>query len=122
MLKSTHSPEENLAKTQGGDSGSGIDTGTSPPQRQQGAKTSSELSEEEKEREDHRKCKKCEVLQQKYEQLQSKLQGYEEAVRTHTSIKTAKELYRSTDGYQQFEFSVPFEPLRQHMIARLQFE
>ena len=65
-----------------------------------------------------RKCKNCEILQEKYEQLQSKLQGYEEAVRTHTSIKTAKELiYRSTDGYQRFEFSAPFEPLRQHMIA-----
>jgi hypothetical protein len=77
----------------------------------------SELSAKEKQRDDHRKCKNCEILQQKYEQLQSKLQGYEEVVRTHTSIKTAKELYRSTDGYQQFEFSVPFEPLRQHMIA-----
>jgi hypothetical protein len=73
---------------------------------------------EEKERESHRKCKNCEILQQKYEQLQSKLQGYKEAVRTQTSIKTAKELiYRSADGYQRFEFSAPFEPLRQHMIA-----
>ena len=78
----------------------------------------SELSEEEKERESHRKCKNYEILQQKYEQLQSKLQGYEEVVRTHTSVKTAKELiYRSSDGYQQFEFSVSFESLRQHMIA-----
>jgi hypothetical protein len=78
----------------------------------------SELSEEEKEREDHKKCKNCKILQQKYEQLQSKVQGYEEVVRTHTSIKTAKELFcRSTDGYQQFEFFVPFESLRQHMIA-----
>jgi hypothetical protein len=77
----------------------------------------SELCGDEKERESHRKCKNCEILQQKYEQLQSKLQGYEEVVRTHTSIKTAKELYRSTDGYQQLEFSVPFESLRQHMIA-----
>jgi hypothetical protein len=115
VLKPTHSPQENLVKTQGEGSGSGIDTGTSPPQPEQGARTGSELSE--KEREDHRKCKKYEVLQQKYEQLQSKLQGYEELVRTRTSIKTAKELYRSSDGYQQFEFSVPFEQLRQHMIA-----
>jgi hypothetical protein len=76
----------------------------------------SELSGEREERESHRKCKNCEILQQKYEQLQSKLQGYEEVVRTHTSIKTAKELYRSTDGYQQFEFSVPFELLRRHMV------
>jgi hypothetical protein len=78
----------------------------------------SELCGEEEERESHIKCKNCEILQEKYEQLQSKLQGYEEAVRTHTSIKTAKELiYRNTDGYQRFEFSAPFEPLRQHMIA-----
>jgi hypothetical protein len=78
----------------------------------------SELCGEEKERESHRKCKNCEILQQKYEQLQSKLQGYEEVVRTHTSVKTAKELiYRSADGYQQFEFSVSFESLRQDMIA-----
>ncbi len=77
----------------------------------------SELFEEE-EREDQRKCKHCEILQQKYELLQSKLQCYEEVVRTQTSIKTAKELmHTSTDGYQQFEFSVPFESLRQHMIA-----
>jgi hypothetical protein len=193
VLKPTHSLEENLAKTQGERSGSGIDTGTSPPQPEEGAKTininpdttafkpssaiaaqhicsvnqqpvcescstkdakimeleealknlktinygtdnhieassaqnrsynsfdNSELSEEEKERKSHRKCKNCEILQQKYELLQSKLQGYEEVVRTHTSIKSAKELiYRSTDGYQQFEFSVSFESLRQHMIA-----
>jgi hypothetical protein len=62
--------------------------------------------------------RKCEVLQQKCEQLQSKLEDYEEVVRTHTSIKSAEELmHRSTDGFQQFEFSVPSEPLRQHMIA-----
>jgi hypothetical protein len=78
----------------------------------------SELSGEEEERGSPRKCKNCEILQQKYEQLQSKLQGYKEAVRVQTSIKTAKELfYRSADGYQQFEFSVPLEPLRQHIIA-----
>ncbi|MGB8935131.1 MAG: hypothetical protein WCC17_08505 [Candidatus Nitrosopolaris sp.] len=77
----------------------------------------SELSGEEEERESHRRCANCEILQQKYEQLQSKLQGYE-VVRTQTSIKTAKELiYRSTDGYQHFEFSAPFEQLHQHMIA-----
>jgi hypothetical protein len=40
----------------------------------------SELSREEEERKSHRKCKNCEILQQKYEQLQSKLQGYKEAV------------------------------------------
>ena len=69
-------------------------------------------------REGHRKCKKCQVLQQKCEQLQIKLEDYEEAVRTHTSIKSAEELmHRSTYDYQQFEFSAPFEPLRQHMIA-----
>lgn len=76
-----------------------------------------ELSGEEV-RESRRKCKNCEILQQKCEELQSELEGYKEVVRiqTKTSIKTAKELY-STDDYHQIEFSVPFEPLHQHMIA-----
>src|SRR5215467_1519613 len=39
----------------------------------------SELSREEEEREGHRKCNKCQVLQQKCEQLQSRLRDYEEA-------------------------------------------
>jgi hypothetical protein len=37
VLKPTRSPEENLVKTQGEGSGSGIDTGTSPPQPKCGA-------------------------------------------------------------------------------------
>jgi hypothetical protein len=41
----------------------------------------------------------------------------EEAVRAHTSIKSAEELmHTSTDGYQQVEFSVPFELLRRRMV------
>ena len=41
----------------------------------------------------------------------------EEVVRTHTSIKSAEELKRrSIDAYQQSEFSVPYEPLRRHMV------
>ena len=67
---------------------------------------------------DHRKCKGCALLQQKNEQLQSKLEDYEEVVMTHTPIKSAEELmHRSTDGYHQFEFSFPFESLRQYMIT-----
>jgi hypothetical protein len=82
------------------------------------AHDNSELSGDEEERGGRRDCKKCVVLQQKYEQLQSKLEDYEEVLKTHTFIKSAEELmHRSTDGYQQFEFSPPFEPLRQHMIA-----
>ncbi len=85
----------------------------------------SELSGEEEEREGHRKFKKYEVLQQKYELLQQKcewlqsqVEDYEEVLRTRTPIKSAEELmHRSTDGYQQFEFSFPFERLHQHMIA-----
>jgi hypothetical protein len=93
-------------------------TNSSADNRNYNSFDNSELSGDDEERENQRKCKNCEILQQKNEQLQSKLQGYEEVVRARTSIKTAKELiYRSTDGYQQFEFSVPFEPLRQQMIA-----
>ena len=41
----------------------------------------------------------------------------EEAVRAHTFIKSTEELMsRSNDGYQPIEFSVPFEPLRRHMV------
>jgi hypothetical protein len=40
----------------------------------------------------------------------------EEVVRPHTLIKPAEELMHSgTDGYQQIEFSVPFEPLREYI-------
>ena len=133
-------PQQKVAVMQDGKSatvtekeiGTGLDT--SSPQPERDAETGININSdtiasmsynsldnsgpgEDKEREDHRKCKNCEILQQKYEQLQSKLQGYEEVVRVHTSIKTAKELYRSIAGYQQFEFSAPFEPLRQHMNA-----
>jgi hypothetical protein len=76
------------------------------------------LPTKEEETQGHRKCKGCALLQQKYAQLQSKVEDYEDVVRTYTPIKSAEELmHRSTDGYQQFEFSFPFEPLRQHMIA-----
>jgi hypothetical protein len=77
----------------------------------------SKLSEEEKERKCHRKCENCERLQQKCEELQSKLEGYRKALRIQTPIKTAKELmYAGTDGCQQFEFPVPFEQIRRHMV------
>jgi hypothetical protein len=77
----------------------------------------SELSEEEEERESHRKCKNCEIFQQKCEELQSKLEGYREALRIQTPIKTAKELmYTSTDDCQQFEFPVPTEQIRRHVV------
>ena len=40
----------------------------------------------------------------------------EEAVRSHTLIKSAQELmHRSTDGYQRIKFSVLFQPLREYM-------
>jgi hypothetical protein len=55
-------------------------------------------------------CKHCPAKDAKIMEL-------EEAVRALTSIKSVEELiHRSTDGYQQFEFSMPFEPLRRHMV------
>ena len=64
---------------------------------------------------EHKKCKRCEVLQQKYEQ-QLKLVDYEDVVRTHTSITNTDDIiHRNADSYVQFEFCVPFKPLRQHM-------
>jgi hypothetical protein len=109
--------EEAVKNVKASDSGNNIEA-SSAHNRSYNSFDKSELSGEKEERGSHRKCKNCEILQEKNEQLQSKLQSYEDAVRTHTSIKTVKELiYRSTDGYQQFDFSAPFEPLRQHMIA-----
>lgn len=70
--------------------------------------------------EQRKECKRCKFLQQKYEELRLKLADYEDVVRTHTSIKTAEEIiHRNADGYVQFEFSVPFEPLHQHMITTI---
>jgi hypothetical protein len=66
----------------------------------------------------HKKCNNCDLLQRKCEQLQLKIEDYEDVVRIHTSITTAEEItYSITDGYLHFEFSVPFEPLRLHMIS-----
>ena len=57
-------------------------------------------------------CKHCQAKDAKIMELEEAL-----AVRTHTSIKSAEELMRrSTDGYQHFELSVPFERLRRHML------
>ena len=67
--------------------------------------------------EQRKECKRCKFLQQKYEEVQLKLVDYEDVVRRHTLIKSAEELMRrSTDGYQHFEFSVPSEPLRRHIV------
>jgi hypothetical protein len=69
--------------------------------------------------EQRKECKRCKFLQQKYEELQLKLADYEDVVRTHTSIKTAEEIIHRSDGHLPFEFSVPFEPLHQHMITTI---
>lgn len=64
------------------------------------------------------KCSNCDLVQKKYEQSQLKLLEYEDVVRTQTSIRTAEEItHRCSDGYLQFQFSIPFEPLRLHMVS-----
>jgi hypothetical protein len=67
----------------------------------------------------HPVCKHCPANDAIIKAQDARIMELEEAlaVRTHTSIKSAEELiHRSTDGYQHLEFSVPFEPLRQHMV------
>ena len=55
-------------------------------------------------------CKHCPAKDARITEL-------EETVRAHTFIKSAEELmHKSTDGYQQLEFSVSCELLRQHMV------
>ena len=57
-------------------------------------------------------CKHCQAKDAKIMELEEVV-----AVRTQSSIKSAEELmHRSTDGYQQLEFSVLVEPLRQHIV------
>src|SRR5262249_50734587 len=56
-------------------------------------------------------CMHCQAKATKIMELEEAL-----AVRTYTSIKSAEHIRRSTDGYQQVEFSVSFEPLRRHMV------
>ena len=57
-----------------------------------------------------RACKHCPAKDARIMEL-------EELVRAHTLIKSAEELMRrSTDGYQHFEFSVPSEPIRRHIV------
>ena len=55
-------------------------------------------------------CKHCPAKDARITEL-------EETVRAHTFIKSAEELmHRSTDSYQQLEFFVLFESLRQHIV------
>jgi hypothetical protein len=55
-------------------------------------------------------CKHCPAKDAKIMEL-------EEVVSAHTLIKPAEELmHQSTDSYKQFEFSVPTEPLRRHIV------
>jgi hypothetical protein len=62
-------------------------------------------------------CKHCPAKDARIKAQDTKIIELEEAVRAHTLIKSAEELmHRSTDDYQQVEFSVPFEPLRRHMV------
>lgn len=63
------------------------------------------------------KCRNCDLLEQKYEQLRLKLVDCEDIVRTQTSIRTADEIQHSTDGCLEFQFSIPFETLRLHMTS-----
>jgi hypothetical protein len=64
-------------------------------------------------------CKHCQDQAAIIKAQDAKIMELEEAlaIRTHTSIKSADELmHRSIDSYRQFQFPVPFEQLRQHMV------
>jgi hypothetical protein len=62
-------------------------------------------------------CKHCPAKDAKIKAQDAKIMELEEVVRAHTSIKSAEELrYTTTDGYQQLQFSIEFETLRQHMV------
>src|SRR5215469_8224679 len=107
----------------------GNGSGPSPPQSQQGFKTGVDINidsdtttiklaqqEETQRRTDINSvgqqpvCKHCPAKDARIMEL-------EVAVRAHTFIKSAEELMqRSTDSYQPVELSVPFEPLRRHMV------
>jgi uncharacterized membrane-anchored protein YhcB (DUF1043 family) len=55
-------------------------------------------------------CKHCPAKDARIMEL-------EEIIRAHIPIKRTEELmHSSTDSYQQFEFSLPSEPLRRHMV------
>jgi hypothetical protein len=61
-------------------------------------------------------CKHCRAKDVIIKAQDTKIMDLEEVVRAHTLIKPAEELiHSSTDGYQQVEFSVPFEPLREYI-------
>jgi len=111
----------------------GNDSGTSPPQSEQGIKTGIDINinsgttAAQQDETQHGNgistvgqqpvCKHCVAKDAKIIAQDAKIMELEEAVRTHTSIKSAEELmHRSTDSYRQFQFSVPFESLRQHMV------
>jgi len=123
-------PQQKVAVMQGGKSVTvteqkvGNGSGTSPPQSEQGITTGidsnfdSDIAASKSVQRGNGissvaqqpVCKHCQAKDVKIMEL-------EEAVRTHTSIKSAEELmYGSNDGYQQFEFPVPFEALRRHMV------
>ena len=108
----------------------GNDSGTSPPQSEQDIKTgidininsdttaSKSVQQEGAQRgiciddigQQQPVCKNCSAKDDRIMEL-------EEVIRAHTFIKSAEELMqRSTDGYQPVELSVPFEPLRRHMV------
>jgi hypothetical protein len=108
----------------------GNGSGTSPPQSEQGIKTGIDINinsditasksaqQEEAQRGNgissvgqQPVCKHCQAKAAKIMELEEAL-----AVRTDTSIKSAEVLYRSTNGSQRCEFSVPFESLRRHMV------
>ena len=109
----------------------GNGSGTSPPQSEQGIKTGIDINinsdttasksaqQEQAQRSNsitgvgqQPVCKHCQAQDARLMELEEAL-----AVRTHTSIISAEELmYRSTDGRQQFEFYLPFEVLRRHML------
>jgi len=120
---SPQEPQNKVAVMQGGKSVTVIekvvDNGTSPPQPKRdiniNSDTTASKSAQQEEAQDgissvgkQPVCKHCPAKDAKIMEL-------EEAVRTHTSMKSAEELmHTSTD--RRYEWSVSFGALRQHMV------